>query len=54
MSDETTPVIAAAYRTPQGKGGGVFEDVRSEDLSSTLIDHILEETALSGDQIDDL
>ncbi|MGM0605879.1 MAG: thiolase family protein, partial [Halobacteriota archaeon] len=33
---------------------GVFEDVRSEDLSSTLIDHILEETALSGDQIDDL
>ncbi|WP_224448500.1 thiolase family protein [Haloprofundus salilacus] len=49
-----TPVIAAAYRTPQGKGGGVFEDVRSEDLSIPLIDTILDETGLSGDDIDDL
>ncbi|QSG03703.1 Acetyl-CoA acetyltransferase [Natranaeroarchaeum sulfidigenes] len=54
MSDETTPVIAAAYRTPQGKEDGVFADLRSEDLSVPLIDHILEETGLSGAEIDDL
>ncbi|WP_224333657.1 thiolase family protein [Haloprofundus halobius] len=49
-----TPVIAAARRTAQGKGGGVFEDVRSEDLSIPLIDTILDETGLSGDDVDDL
>ncbi|MFC6728910.1 thiolase family protein [Natronoarchaeum mannanilyticum] len=54
MSDDTTPVIAAAYRTPQGKEDGAFADVRSEDLSVPLIDEILAKTGLSGDQIDDL
>jgi acetyl-CoA acyltransferase len=54
MTDETTPVIAAAYRTPQGKEGGVYEDVRSEDLSTTLIDHALAETGLTSDHVDDL
>ena len=49
-----TPVIAAAYRTPQGKDGGVFADVRSEDLSVALIDHLLAETGLSSDAVDDL
>ncbi|WP_089864449.1 thiolase family protein [Halogranum rubrum] len=49
-----TPVIAKAYRTPQGKGGGVFEDVRSEDLSSALINEILAETGLGSDDVDDL
>ncbi|QWC18098.1 thiolase family protein [Halorubrum sp. 2020YC2] len=54
MTDETTPVIAAAYRTPQGREGGVYEDVRSEDLSTTLIDHALDETGLTSDHVDDL
>jgi len=54
MTDTQTPVIAAAYRTPQGKGGGVFADVRSEDLSIALIDHILSETGLTGEHVDDL
>ena len=49
-----TPVIAKAYRTPQGKGGGVFEDVRSEDLSTALINEILAETGLDSDDVDDL
>ncbi|QIB75908.1 thiolase family protein [Halogeometricum borinquense] len=48
------PVIAAAHRTPFGKAGGVFEDVRSEDLSATLIDHILDETDLDAEDVDDL
>ncbi len=49
-----TPVIAAAVRTPQGKEDGVFADVRSEDLSVPLIDHILEEHGLTGEDVDDL
>ena len=54
MTDETTPVIAAAYRTPQGKEGGVYADVRGEDLSTTLINRALAETGLSSDHVDDL
>ncbi|MFB6130821.1 MAG: acetyl-CoA C-acyltransferase [Salinigranum sp.] len=49
-----TPVIAAALRTPQGKGGGVFADVRSEDLSVALIDEILVRTGLDGEDVEDL
>mgnify|MGYP002761276009 FL=1 len=49
-----TPVIAAAYRTPFGKAGGVFTDTRSEDLSAALIDHTLDETGLTSDHVDDL
>jgi acetyl-CoA acyltransferase len=54
MADTTTPVVAAAYRTPQGKDGGVYADTRSEDLSVALIDHILDETGLTSDHVDDL
>jgi acetyl-CoA acetyltransferase family protein len=54
MSAQTTPVIAKAYRTPQGKEDGVFADVRSEDLSIPLIDQILAETGLTGEHVDDL
>ncbi|MES3161064.1 MAG: thiolase family protein [Halorubrum sp.] len=54
MMDSTTPVIAAAYRTPQGRDGGVYADIRSEDLSTRLIDHTLAETGLTGDHVDDL
>ncbi|MCG1004155.1 MULTISPECIES: thiolase family protein [Halobacterium] len=54
MASDTTPVIAAAYRTPQGKEGGVYADTRSEDLSVPLIDHILDEHDLTSDDIDDL
>ena len=49
-----TPVIAAAYRTPQGKEDGVYADVRPEDLSIPLVDHILAETGLEGTDVDDL
>ena len=54
MTDDTTPVIAAAYRTPQGREDGVYADVRSEDLSTRLIDHTLAETGLTSDHVDDL
>ncbi|SFS66762.1 thiolase family protein [Halostagnicola kamekurae] len=49
-----TPVIAAAYRTPQGKEDGVYADLRSEDLSIPLINEILAESGLSSEDIDDL
>jgi len=54
MASDTTPVVVRAYRTPQGKEDGVFADVRSEDLSIPLINEILADTGLSGDDIDDL
>jgi acetyl-CoA acyltransferase len=54
MSGQTTPVVAKAYRTPQGKEDGVFSEVRSEDLSIPLIDEILADTGLDSEQIDDL
>jgi acetyl-CoA acyltransferase len=51
---DTTPVVVEAYRTAQGKEDGVFADVRSEDLSIPLVDEILAETGLAGEEIDDL
>ncbi|UWG48902.1 Acetyl-CoA acetyltransferase [Halanaeroarchaeum sp. HSR-CO] len=54
MPSETTPVIAEAVRTPQGKEDGVFADTRTEDLSVPLIDHILETNGLESEDIDDL
>jgi acetyl-CoA acyltransferase len=49
-----TPVIAAAYRTPQGKADGALADVRSEDLSIPLIREILAQTGLDGNHVEDL
>jgi acetyl-CoA acyltransferase len=50
----STPVIVHARRTAQGKDGGVFADVRSEDLSIPLVDDALETTGLSPEDVDDL
>jgi acetyl-CoA acyltransferase len=49
-----TPVVVKAYRTPFGKEDGVFSEVRPEDLSIPLVDQILEETGLTGEDVDDL
>jgi acetyl-CoA acyltransferase len=51
---DTDPVLVAARRTPQGKQGGVFADVRSEDLSIAVVNELLAETGLDGDDVDDL
>ena len=50
---DTTPVIAAAVRTPQGREDGVYGDVRSEDLVAPLVNGVLAETRLSGADVDD-
>ena len=54
MASDTTPVIAAAVRTPQGREDGVFADIRSEDLSVPLIEALLEETSIDPAAVDDL
>jgi len=53
MTDQT-PVVVQAVRTPQGKEDGVYEDVRSEDLSVPLVNEMLAETGLASDAVDDL
>ncbi len=53
MSD-STPVVVRAYRTPFGKEDGVFSEVRPEDLSIPLVDEILGDTGLTGEDVDDL
>ena len=54
MSADSTPVIAAAVRTPQGKEDGVYADLRSEDLSIPLIHEILESTGIDAEDVNDL
>jgi len=49
-----TPVVVEAVRSPQGKEDGVLSGVRSEDLSIPLVDEMLAETGLTGEDIDDL
>jgi acetyl-CoA acyltransferase len=49
-----TPVVVEAVRSPQGKEDGVISGVRSEDLSIPLVNEMLAETALTGEDIDDL
>jgi acetyl-CoA C-acetyltransferase/acetyl-CoA acyltransferase len=51
---EQTPVVVSAVRTPQGKEDGVYADVRSEDLSIPLVNEMLAQTGLSGEDVEDL
>ena len=50
----TTPVIVSAVRTAQGREDGALADLRSEDLSIPLVNAMLAETGLTGEQVDDL
>ncbi|SFL45328.1 acetyl-CoA acyltransferase [Halogranum rubrum] len=54
MVTDTDPVVVGAIRTPQGKQGGVYAGVRSEDLSIPLVNELLAETGLTGADVDDL
>ncbi|WP_226005916.1 thiolase family protein [Natrinema salinisoli] len=51
---DNTPVIVSAVRTAQGKEDGALADIRSEDLSIPLVDEMLAETGVEGDDVDDL
>lgn len=48
------PVVVSAVRTAQGKEGGVFSEVRSEQLSVPLVNEMLAETGLTGADVDDV
>ncbi|WP_255197791.1 thiolase family protein [Halorarius litoreus] len=48
------PVVVSAVRTAQGKEGGVFSGVRSEDLSVPLVNEMLDQTGLTGADVDDV
>ncbi|PZI55882.1 acetyl-CoA C-acetyltransferase [Staphylococcus aureus] len=50
----TRVVLAAAYRTPIGVFGGAFKDVPAYDLGATLIEHIIKETGLNPNEIDEV
>ncbi len=52
--DDRQPVVAAAVRTPQGREGGVYSDVKSEQLSVPLVNELLDRTGLDGEQVDDV
>ena len=54
MNTNTIPVVAAAVRTPQGKEDGVFRDIRSEDLSTPLIDELIRRAGIDPASVDDL
>jgi acetyl-CoA acyltransferase len=54
MATNTTPVIASAVRTPQGREDGVLADTRSEDLSVPLIEALLSETGIDPGGVEDL
>ena len=54
MAPDTTPVVVAAARTPQGTRGGVFSALRSEDLSVAVVDDLLARTGLGSADVDDL
>ena len=48
------PVVAAAVRTPQGREGGYYSEVKSEQLSVPLVDELLDRTGLDGEAVDDV
>jgi acetyl-CoA acyltransferase len=53
MSDDT-PVIVSAKRTAQGAEDGALSAFRSEDLSISIVNAMLEDAGLSSNDVDDL
>ncbi len=47
-------VICEPLRTPVGRYGGVFRDVRAVDLAAVVIRELIRRTRITGDDIDDV
>ncbi|MGP4843750.1 acetyl-CoA C-acetyltransferase [Marinobacter sp. 1Y8] len=47
-------VIAAARRTPVGAFGGSLSSLRADQLGSAVIKALIEETGITGDQVDEV
>ena len=47
-------VIVEAVRTPMGRHGGIFKDVRTDDLAAFIIAKLVEKTGISKEEIEDV
>lgn len=55
MSDDRTPVIVSALRTPVGRGRkGSLANTRPDDLAAVVLKATLEKTGVSADAIEDV
>jgi len=52
--DDRQPVVVAGVRTPQGRDGGVYADVKSERLSVPLVNELLSRTGIDPGDVDDV
>jgi len=54
MDAPREPVIVEAVRTPIGKAGGAFANVRPDDLGVIALNSLVEKTGIDSHEIDDL
>jgi acetyl-CoA acyltransferase len=54
MSEMREPVILEAVRTPFGKAGGAFREVRPDALLARTLDGLLERSGLDAEKVDDV
>ena len=47
-------VIVEAVRTPMGRHGGIFKDVRTDDLAAYIIAKLVEKTGINKEEIEDV
>ncbi len=47
-------VIVDAVRTPMGRHGGIFKDVRTDDLAAFIIARLVEKTGINKEEIEDV
>ena len=47
-------VIVEAVRTPMGRHGGIFKDVRTDDLAAFIIAKLVEKTDIDKEEIEDV
>ena len=47
-------VIVDAVRTPMGRHGGIFKDVRTDDLAAYIIARLVERTGIRKEEIEDV
>jgi 3-oxoadipyl-CoA thiolase len=47
-------VIVEAVRTPMGRHGGIFKDVRTDDLAAFIIAKLVEKTGIHKEEIEDV
>src|ERR671910_1271965 len=54
MTEIREPVILEAVRTPFGKAGGAFREVRPDALLARTLDGLLERSGLVAEKVEDV